>query len=134
MQPTIDLGPITLQTFGIAFASGFIVAGAVLARHLKELGKPVEWAYEMILYGLVGGVVGARVYYIAINYSTVEHDFLGHLFSGSGLVWYGGAIGGAIAVVVWAHPRPRLNLHLLDLAPLPPTVGYAGRRGGGQLS
>ena len=134
MQPTIDLGPITLQTFGIAFASGFIVAGAVLARHLKELGKPVEWAYEMILYGLVGGVVGARVYYIAINYSTVKHDFFGHLFSGSGLVWYGGAIGGAIAVVVWAYRRRMLNLQLLDLAAVPLTVGYAVGRIGCQVS
>ena len=134
MQPTIHLGPITLQTFGIAFALGFIVAGAVVARHLKELGKPVDWAYEMILSALVGGVVGARVYYIAINYDAVKHDFLGKLFSGSGLVWYGGAIGGAIAVVIWAYRRGMLNLQLLDLAAVPLTVGYAIGRIGCQVS
>ena len=31
MQPEIDIGPITLQTFGLCFALGFILAGAVLA-------------------------------------------------------------------------------------------------------
>jgi len=134
MQPTIDIGPVTLQTFGIAFACGFIVAGAVLGRRLKELGRPVEWAYEMILYGLVGGVVGARVYYIAANYDAVKHDFFGHLFSGSGLVWYGGAIGGAIAVAIWAYRRGMLNLQLLDLAAVPLTVGYAIGRIGCQVS
>ena len=134
MQPTVDLGPITLQSFGIVFACGFIVAGAVLARQLKELGKPVDWAYEMILCALVGGVVGARVYYIAANYDAVKHDLLGHLFSGAGLVWYGGAIGGAIAVVGWAYYRRMLNLQLLDLCAVPLTVGYAVGRIGCQIS
>jgi phosphatidylglycerol---prolipoprotein diacylglyceryl transferase len=45
MQPEIHLGPITLQTFGIMFALAFIAAGVVLARRLKELGKPYDWAY-----------------------------------------------------------------------------------------
>ena len=48
MQPEIHLGPITLQTFGIMFALGFVASGILIARRLKELGKPVDWAYEMI--------------------------------------------------------------------------------------
>jgi phosphatidylglycerol---prolipoprotein diacylglyceryl transferase len=134
MQPTLDLGPITLQTFGIAFALAFVAAGAVAARRLKELGRPVEWAYEMILCAFVGGVVGARVYYVAADYDAVKHDFIGHLFSGSGLVWYGGAIGGAIAVVIWAYRRRMLNLQLLDLAAVPLAVGYTVGRIGCQVS
>ena len=38
MQPELDLGPLTLQTFGICFALGFLASGAVLAKRLKELG------------------------------------------------------------------------------------------------
>jgi phosphatidylglycerol---prolipoprotein diacylglyceryl transferase len=45
MQPEIDLGPVTLQTFGIMFALAFVAAGALVARRLKELGKPSDWAY-----------------------------------------------------------------------------------------
>ncbi len=60
---------------------------------------------------LVGGIVGSRLYFIVQNYESVKHDLLGNLFSGSGLVWYGGVIGGALAVVLWAcyrrFPRPR---------------------------
>jgi len=42
MQPEIHLGPVTLQTFGIAFALAFLAAGAVVAKRLGELGKPTD--------------------------------------------------------------------------------------------
>ena len=134
MQPEIHLGPITLQTFGIAFALGFIAAGAVLGRRLKELGKPTDWAYEMIICALVGGIVGARLNYVIQNYDAVKGDLLGNLFSGSGLVWFGGAIGGAIGVGLWAWRRKMLNLTLLDISAVPLCVGYAIGRIGCQVS
>src|SRR6185312_9978362 len=115
MQPEIHLGPITLQTFGIMFALAFIAAGAVLARRLKEWGKPVDWAYEMVIVALVGGIVGARLNYVIQNYDAVKDDLVGNLFSGAGLVWFGGAVGGAIAVGLWARWRKMFNLNLLDL-------------------
>ena len=40
---------------------------------------------------LVGGLVGSRVYYLVQHWSSVKHDLFGSIFSGSGLVWYGGA-------------------------------------------
>ena len=86
MYPELDLGPLTLQTFGICFALGFLAAGALLARRLTELGKPVDWAYEIIFAGLVGGLVGSRVDYLIQNWDKVSDDLLGNIFSGSGLV------------------------------------------------
>jgi phosphatidylglycerol:prolipoprotein diacylglycerol transferase len=134
VQPEIDLGPLTLKTFGIMFALGFLGAGAVCGRRFKELGKPVDWAYEMIFAALVGGIIGARAYYLIQNWSDVSDDFFGNVFSGSGLVWYGGALGGAIAVFIWAWRRNFLTLALLDLAATPLALGYAIGRIGCQLS
>src|SRR5581483_3806028 len=119
MRPEIHLLGISLKTFGIVFACGFIAAGAILVRRLRELGKPPDFSYEMALAALVGGLVGSRVYYVIENYQQVKHDLLGSLFSGSGLVWYGGVIGGAIAVLAWARWRRMLNVALLDLACVP---------------
>ena len=112
MQPNLDIGPITLKTFGLTFALAFIAIGAVAARRFKELGKPVDWAYEIAFAALVGGLVGARGYFIVQNYDSVKHDLLGNIFSGSGLVWYGGLIGGAIGVALWARWRGMLDLGL----------------------
>jgi phosphatidylglycerol:prolipoprotein diacylglycerol transferase len=134
MQPEIHLLGLSLKTFGMAFALAFVAIGLVVARRLRELGKPVEWAYELTLASLLGGLVGARVYYIAQNYEDVKHDLLANLFSGSGLVWYGGLLGGAIAVVAWARWRGMLGLALLDLAATPLALGYAIGRVGCQVS
>jgi phosphatidylglycerol---prolipoprotein diacylglyceryl transferase len=133
MQPEIHLG-ITLQTFGIMFALGFAAAGAVIWRRLQELGKPTDWAYEMVVVALVGGLVGSRLDFIIENYGDLKHDFFGNLFSGTGLVWYGGAIGGAIGVILWAWRRKMLHLALLDLCAVPLAVGYAIGRIGCQVS
>jgi phosphatidylglycerol:prolipoprotein diacylglycerol transferase len=132
--PEIDIGPLTLQTFGICFAAAFIAAGALIWRRLDELGKPVDWAYEMGFAALIGGLVGARLNFIIENYDSVKDDLLGNIFTGSGLVWYGGAIGGALAVFLWAWWRGFLTLALLDLAAPALALGYAIGRCGCQLS
>jgi phosphatidylglycerol:prolipoprotein diacylglycerol transferase len=134
VQPELHIGPLTLQTFGICFGAGFLLCGLVLARRLKEIGRPRDWAYEIIFAGLVGGLVGARVDYLIQNWDKVSHDLLGNLFSGSGLVWLGGLVGGAIGVVIWAYRRNWLGLELLDVAAVPLALGYAIGRIGCQLS
>jgi phosphatidylglycerol:prolipoprotein diacylglycerol transferase len=134
VQPKIHLGPLALQTFGICFALGFAACGALAARRFRELGKPPDWAYEIVFAALVGGLVGARVDYIVQNWDTASHDLLGSLFSGSGLVWLGGVVGGAIAVVLWAWRRDFLGLALLDLCAPLLALGYAVGRVGCQVS
>ena len=111
MYPNLNIGPVTLHTFGLMFALAFLAAGAVVGRRLRELGKPTDWAYEIIFAALAGGAIGARVYYIVQNGAYNSNQLL----SGSGLVWYGGAIGGTIAVLGWAWYRGFLGLTLLDV-------------------
>lgn len=134
MKPEIHVLGLSLKTFGICFAAAFLAAGAVLARRLDELGRSRDWAYEMIFAGLAGGVVGARAYYVAQHFDEVSHDLVGSIFSGSGLVWYGGVIGGAIGVLAWARWRGVLGLGLIDLASTPLALGYAIGRVGCQVS
>jgi phosphatidylglycerol:prolipoprotein diacylglycerol transferase len=130
LQP--EIGPI--KTFGVMFAFGFLAAGAVIARRLKELDKPVDWAYEIVFAALAGGLVGSRLWYLLGHTAQFSHDPLGSAFGGTGLVWYGGAIGGAVAVLAWAWRRDFLGIALLDLCAVPLALGYAIGRIGCQVS
>jgi phosphatidylglycerol---prolipoprotein diacylglyceryl transferase len=134
MKPEIDLLGISIKTFGVMFALGFLACGAVVARRLREMDRPPDWAYEIVFSALAGGVIGARGYYIVENYSQVKSNLLGSVFSGSGLVWYGGAIGGAIAVIAWMRWRDALELRMFDMCATALALGYAIGRIGCQVS
>jgi phosphatidylglycerol:prolipoprotein diacylglycerol transferase len=134
VQPEIDVFGLPIKTFGVMFAFGFLAAGAVIARRLKELGKPVDWAYEIVFAALLGGLIGARLYYLLQHTDQFSEDPLGSLFGGTGLVWYGGAIGGALAVILWSRRRGMFGLALLDLCAVPLALGYAIGRVGCQIS
>jgi len=132
MIPEINLGPITLQTFGLMFALAFIVGGAMAFKRFEELGKPGDWAYEAVFAALIGGLIGARLYFVIDNSASI--DGIGDLVSGTGLTWYGGLAGGAITVLLWAWWRDTLSLQLADVAAPALLAGQAIGRIGCQLS
>ena len=84
MHPEINLFGLTIQSFGLCLGAAFLVAGWLAAKRLKELDRNVDFAYEMVFAALIGGIIGAKLWYIAENG--------GPLFSGTGLVFYGGLI------------------------------------------
>ncbi len=134
MQPELDLFGLPLKTFGLCLALGFVAAGWIIQRRLGELGRPVDWAYEITFSALVGGLVGARGYYVLTHVGELADDPLGTIFGGSGLVWYGGALGGAIAVIGWARRRGMALREVVDVCAIPLALGYAIGRVGCQIA
>ena len=45
MKPEIEIVGISIKTFGVMFALGFLACGVVIARRLRELGKPVAHTF-----------------------------------------------------------------------------------------
>jgi phosphatidylglycerol---prolipoprotein diacylglyceryl transferase len=134
VQPGIDLLGLELKTFGLMFALAFVVSGLIVGRGLREAGKPPDWAYEMVFAALAGGLLGARAYWLIENAGDLEGGVLSNLFSGSGLVWYGGALGGAAGILLWAWWRGMLSRTMLDICAPALALGYAVGRLGCQLS
>jgi phosphatidylglycerol:prolipoprotein diacylglycerol transferase len=76
----------------------------------------------------VGGVLGAKIDFVLQNGSE------GNFLSGSGLVWYGGVIGGAIGVIAVAAWRKIPIGRLANMSAPGLAIGYAIGRIGCQLS
>jgi phosphatidylglycerol:prolipoprotein diacylglycerol transferase len=126
LHPEINLFGLTIQTFGLCLGLSFLAAGWLVARRLKELDRNVDFAYEMVFAALIGGVVGAKLWYLAENG--------GPLFSGTGLTFYGGLFGGALAVLGWAKYRGELDAMLPDIVAPSLALAYAIGRIGCQLA
>jgi phosphatidylglycerol---prolipoprotein diacylglyceryl transferase len=131
MQPEIDFLGISIKTFGVFFALNFVAWGALAHRRLKEIGRPPEWATEMVLVAIFGGLVGARGYWLIQNHENLSFS---NILGGAGLIWYGGLLGGTIAMLIWARWRGFLSLALLDIAGPGLALGYAIGRIGCQVS
>ena len=134
MQPEIELGPLTLQTFGLCLAVAFLACGVLVGQRLRELGKPVDWAYEVVLAAFAGGIVGARIDYLLQNSAAFEADPVGATFGGTGLVFFGGLVGGIGGVALWARRRRFVSWQLADIAGAAVALGYAIGRVGCQVS
>jgi phosphatidylglycerol---prolipoprotein diacylglyceryl transferase len=134
VQPEIDVLGLPVKTFGLFFGLSFVACGLVVARRLRELDRPPDYAYEMVFAALLGGVVGSRLWWFLDNYDEAKDDVFGNLFGGSGLTWYGGLLGGALAVVLWAWRKGMLGVGLLDLCAPALALGYAVGRVGCQVS
>ncbi|MBI4421887.1 MAG: prolipoprotein diacylglyceryl transferase [Gemmatimonadetes bacterium] len=120
----IHLGPITVTGYGIMMMVGFLVGGWAIQNELLRRGLNPEYAADIVVAAVIGGIVGAKLWYVALTRDP------GALLSRGGLVWYGGFLGGVLAVTLngW---RKRVPLRLtMDLGAPALAVGYAlGRVG-----
>ncbi len=89
----IHLGPVEITGYGIMMMAGFLVGGWLIALELERRGLNREFASDILIAALVGGVVGAKLWYVVLTQDP------GNLFNRGGLVWYGGFLGGTIAVL-----------------------------------
>jgi phosphatidylglycerol:prolipoprotein diacylglycerol transferase len=89
-----DLGPIEITGYGLMLMVAFLMGGWLIALQLREAKLKEDYAADMVAAAVIGGIIGAKLWYVAL---TGDPDAL---FSRGGLVWYGGFIGGALAVIL----------------------------------
>ena len=122
------IGPFTLHSFGLLAVLALILPAYFVGRALCDRGRDPILAWEIAVGAGVGGFIGARVDYLIQN-----PDGSG-LFSSTGLVWYGGVIGGAIGVIAVSLWR-RIPIGIMaNIAAPALALGYAIGRIGCQLS
>jgi phosphatidylglycerol---prolipoprotein diacylglyceryl transferase len=119
-----QLGPLEITGYGLMMMVAFLMGGWLIALELKRRGLSEDYAADMIAAAVIGGIVGAKLWYVAVTQDA------GALFSRGGLVWYGGFIGGAAAVILngWRLKVP-LRWTMQLAAPALPAAYALGRVG-----
>jgi phosphatidylglycerol---prolipoprotein diacylglyceryl transferase len=90
----IHLGPLEITGYGLMLMVAFLMGGWLIARQLRENNLREDYAADIVAAAVIGGIIGAKLWYVALTRDP------GALFSRGGLVWYGGFIGGALAVIL----------------------------------
>ena len=95
---------------------------------------PHDRVGDIIILGLIFGIIGAKLFDNLENWSDFIKDPIGRLFSASGLTFYGGLILAAIAICWYAAKKGIKVTHLVDAAGLALLLAYAVGRIGCQVS
>lgn len=97
----LHIGPIPIHWFGVFLALSLLVSGWVAGREYRRKGFAPHLAWDTVLWAAIGGLVGARLWMIVETWPEFLADPVRFLISGSGLAWYGGFVGGALAVTIF---------------------------------
>ncbi|MBM4263700.1 MAG: prolipoprotein diacylglyceryl transferase [Deltaproteobacteria bacterium] len=99
MYPIVfQLGPITIYSFGAFMALAAMAGAWVASAELKQRRYNPELASTMVFAAAIGGLVGARLLFVLEDWNNFLAAPLNYVFTGAGFTWYGGFLGGTLAV------------------------------------
>ncbi len=131
MYPILfEVKGIRFTSFGLMLGLAFLAAGWVTSRELERKGYGRDIGWTLLMGALVGGIVGAKLYYAFLNWPELVERPLQTLFSRAGLVFYGGLFGGAAGVTYMLRREKLPFWDVADVAALAVPIAYAiGRIG-----
>lgn len=88
-----------IQSYGASKVLAAVISGIILGRSFQRMGLRRQTAHWLVLWATVWGFVGAKVYFLIDSRTSIGWSSL----VGSGFVWYGGLIGGTVAVMVFSR-------------------------------
>lgn len=132
MDPiAFKIGDFTVRWYGIMVALAFLSGFFLMAVRARKYQLNKENIADLLLFAMVGGILGARLLYVFRNWSEYA-DQLGRILmiTEGGLVFYGGFIGGILTVVLACRLRHWPPANVADLAAPAIPLGHAlGRIG-----
>lgn len=106
-----------ISLYGVIIAIG-VMAGISIAAHLaKKTGQDPDDYWDFAIYGVIFGLIGARIYYVVFEWDSYKDNLL-EIFNvrGGGMAIYGGVIAAFITLFVWCGIKKRDPRQIGDTA------------------
>lgn len=140
--PKLGIGEITMNQFvnvfgfdiawyGIIIALGFVLATVYVMKRIRQFGLDSEKVIDCILFGMIGGIIGGRLYYVIFDWNSFKDNLI-DIFNtrAGGLAIYGGIIGALLVGLIVCKIRKIRILPLLDIICLGFLIGQGVGRWG----
>ena len=98
MHPIIcQIGPFKIYSFGVMLSVAVITCAIFLNRDARRHNLTSEFIFDLIFWVLMGGILGARLFYIFLN----QNYFMANpaeivMIANGGIAWQGGLVGGGL--------------------------------------
>ncbi len=117
MHPILfKIGLVTIYSYGVMIALAVVVCAWALSKDAKTYKIPSDVIYDLMFWTVMGGILGARIFYIFLmgdyfRENPLEMVMIQH----GGLAWQGGLAGGLLGGI-WFGCRKKLPIRFfLDL-------------------
>lgn len=129
--PLVGPTHLFLPTYGVLFATAALVCGWWFLQRGRQLGQPEDQLFNLLFYGLLAGILGAKLTLVALNWRDYLNDprlLVGTLRSAGVLI--GGVIAGGVMFGLYARRQRMPAFQLLDAIAAPLALGQSiGRLG-----
>lgn len=125
------IGNFPVYSYGAMISLAVLVVAIFMSRDSSREGIDPDYALEAIIFAVVGGLLGARILYVILNWENFRGRWQDIFFARfEGLTFYGAFLGGLLALLLWSRWRKIDFLKFTDLAAPYLALGYAfGRIG-----
>ena len=108
---------IPVYYYALFILSGFLLGLLFVSLTCKKRGVEPDHIYDVAFWGLIFGIIGARIYYCIFDSDSLKNGFwdIFKLWEG-GLAIYGGIIGAVISTIVYCKKHKLPILNVLDVA------------------
>ncbi|MCR4673773.1 MAG: prolipoprotein diacylglyceryl transferase [Lachnospiraceae bacterium] len=128
---SITMFGISIAYYGMIIALGMVLAGAFVLYDAKRKGGDEDAYMDVIIWAIILGVIGARVYYVVFSWDEYKDNWIDVFkFREGGLAIYGGIIGGIIGTLIICHIKKLKFLDVADTACLGVLIGQVFGRWG----
>lgn len=121
---SISVFGFEINYYGIVIAVGMVLALMLVLREAKLTGQNTENYYDLAIFVILFGVIGARLYYVIFEWDMYKNDLLS-IFNirNGGLAIYGGVLAGILTAYVFSRIKKLSFMQILDTAVLGLLVG-----------
>ncbi len=109
------IGPVTIYGYGLMIAIGALSAYITSEYRAKKRGMQYELVFNLFIWALVGGILGAKLLYLLTQLKAIMEDPSLLLDISHGFVVYGGIIGGIISGFLFTKKHKLNFLEFFDL-------------------
>ena len=127
----LDLGFIQIYWYSIFIFLGILAATLVIFREVKKRKMNEDFFINLIFYGILFGLIGARIYFVLFNLSDYLQNPIEILeVWNGGLAIHGGIIGASLWIFYYCHKYKQNALKIFDIASVGVILGQAIGRWG----
>lgn len=110
--------------FGILLTLGMLLGIVFVVLEARRRKQDTNLYMGMIISGLLGSFVGARLFYVIFSWSMYKSDITKIFDTRSGgMVFYGGLLGGILAAAVFCHVKKASFMEMADIASMGLLIG-----------